>query len=517
MKTLIPILLLAWSALATDRITATLTVTNLPAQDQTITVNADLRIWKTNVTSPTYEMQIGASQQVSVTNFWNHITAYPFTGVVPVWVTSNRIDLIGSSGAALSITVDPWVSVTYSTQTVTTLQTVRVPLSSESVAVRTNAATLLLSGIGSYSLAPLSQVTTAAAELVGTTNTQTISGAKTWTGANIFSSITTTNLVNHGNAVSSPGSTNGAEQFGTGAVASGKQSTAIGYSAEASGLNSFAAGYQSEATGQASLAVIGYALADNAVALGGYASAPYSLALGNGEAVGTNSIAIGYNSYAGGSGSVAIGVNVTVSTTNTIAIGASSDTVKLDGTLVESGASYLASLNATAGTLTNGVFNSPRLTNSTVHASWLQGTLSSLSGGYLSGVGATNFVVTNLTATGTQSLGGIVQFPQSTSSALANGNNAAVALGSTSYLKLLSGPTGAFSVNGIAGGATGRLLWLQNGTGQTMTIANDSGVDPTAANRIYTGRGADLVVTNGNLIVQLIYDSNASRWVVVSP
>ena len=34
-----------------------------------------------------------------------------------------------------------------------------------------------------------------------------------------------------------------------------------------------------------------------------------------------------------------------------------------------------------------------------------------------------------------------------------------------------------------------------------MTIANDSGGDPTAANRIYTGRAADLVVTNGNFII----------------
>ncbi len=84
----------------------------------------------------------------------------------------------------------------------------------------------------------------------------------------------------------------------------------------------------------------------------------------------------------------------------------------------------------------------------------------------------------------------------------------------------MSGPSAAFTVNGLDGqpNRDGKFLLLLNYTGQNMTIAHDSGVDPVAGNRIYTMTGAD-VATTGNGSAILIYSASASRWIalVVSP
>lgn len=122
---------------------------------------------------------------------------------------------------------------------------------------------------------------------------------------------------------------------------------------------------------------------------------------------------------------------------------------------------------------------------------------------------------TNLTLVGTNTLNGQILIPQYANNSLANGNNAAVSIGTNSYVKV-SGPSAAFSINGIAGGAAGRVVLLQNSTGQAMTLANDSGVDPTAANRIYTGSGADISITNNPAMVRMIYDGTLNRWALVS-
>lgn len=117
-------------------------------------------------------------------------------------------------------------------------------------------------------------------------------------------------------------------------------------------------------------------------------------------------------------------------------------------------------------------------------------------------------------ASATNIWNGAISFTRANNTSLANGNNAGVNFGSKTFVKIKAGPTGAFAICGIAEGFDGRVLVLYNATGQAMTIANDSGVEPTAANRIYTNTGAD-VATTGNGAFILVYDSEDSRWVVV--
>lgn len=127
----------------------------------------------------------------------------------------------------------------------------------------------------------------------------------------------------------------------------------------------------------------------------------------------------------------------------------------------------------------------------------------------------TDSTLTGSIIAGTNAVTGSMRYTRANHTTLANGNNAGVDFGTKVYAKIKAGPTAAFAICGITGGSDGRELIIWNATGQNMTISHDSGVEPTAANRIYTPTGAD-VATTGNGSARLIYDSEDSRWVLVS-
>lgn len=137
----------------------------------------------------------------------------------------------------------------------------------------------------------------------------------------------------------------------------------------------------------------------------------------------------------------------------------------------------------------------------------------------LSGVAISSSTVTDSTLTGsiiagTNAVTGSMRYTRANHTSLANGNNAGVDFGTKVFSKIKAGPTAAFAICGITGGTDGRELILWNATGFNMTISHDSGVEPTAANRIYTATGAD-VVTTANGSARLIYDSEDSRWLLI--
>jgi trimeric autotransporter adhesin len=94
---------------------------------------------------------------------------------------------------------------------------------------------------------------------------------------------------------------------------------------------------------------------------------------------------------------------------------------------------------------------------------------------------------------------------------LSNNTNNNINVGTASFIRI-TGPTGAFSVTGIAGGTEGRMITLYNATGQNMSIMND--VTSTTANRIYTTAGT--VTTSGQGSFTLIYSDTDSRWILTS-
>jgi hypothetical protein len=78
--------------------------------------------------------------------------------------------------------------------------------------------------------------------------------------------------------------------------------------------------------------------------------------------------------------------------------------------------------------------------------------------------------------------------------AASNGANNNIALPSKSFIRI-TGPTGAFSISGIAKPANpdGRVVILYNTTSQHMTITDDA--TSTAANRILTNTALYLLYT----------------------
>lgn len=117
-------------------------------------------------------------------------------------------------------------------------------------------------------------------------------------------------------------------------------------------------------------------------------------------------------------------------------------------------------------------------------------------------------------STNTFPAGSDAAFGRFSLSSLATGVNAAIPVGTNVFVEV-SGPGAAFTINGIAGGRDGKFLIILNQTTFNMTIAHDSGTDPTPANRIYTMTGADRATT-GNGAAMFIYSGAASRWILIS-
>ncbi|NVO13916.1 MAG: hypothetical protein HXX10_07755 [Rhodoplanes sp.] len=95
---------------------------------------------------------------------------------------------------------------------------------------------------------------------------------------------------------------------------------------------------------------------------------------------------------------------------------------------------------------------------------------------------------------------------------LANGANANVALVAARTHHDIAGPTAAFSISGFAAGADGQVLTVYNPTAYAMTLTNDA--TSTAANRILTLTGADVVLRTGKSFAAFRYNATAARWLL---
>lgn len=471
-------LLFVFSVHGADRVYLLITLTNTPANGNTLVYNGSTRTWTNSVVTPASQVLIGGTMQASTTNLYLHLAATPFSGpTVLQWVATNQVRVIGAVGQAVTASLTgTWGYLTQTTNTVTTLYNFRVPLAGVANIERTNVATLAVQGIGSYSQVAIDQTSTAVSSLVGTTNTQTISGQKTFSGSTFFSAPTTTNLVNYGNAISSPGLVAYSEQFGTGASATNTDSLAVGRATVSTGVGSTAIGNGSFASGDLSLSI------------GGEASGVGSIQIGaQSEVTGANSVILGRASTESGTNSVVIGRGIAGTASNEIILGTTAHAVTISG-VVDAGAITNTTYHGTVGLINSGVWNAGSTTNLTA---------------------------TNTTLKSTTTLTGITKLTRTDYTSLATGNNAGVDFGTATYVKIDAGPGGAFTINGIAGGTDGRLLILDNRVAQNMTIAHDSGVDATPANRIYNPTGADMSTTTYG-VVQLLYDSEDSRWHLIS-
>ena len=485
MKKALLLLLLCPALLAAadvERKIGHLNITNAPTLDgYTFDINGDTRTFTNDVSvDPTSLILTNDTIDGIQTNLYNHIADTPFGGTLYMYkVSTNSITFEAQEGDPLVITLGgPWGYVQYSTNLTysTNAYSVTVPADQEDISTRTNIWSEVVYGINNYSSNAFLVSSPAVSNLVNLTAAQTITGNKVFNGSNYWVGGTiiagaisgnaawftngywtnsildrpiTTNLVNYGSAISSPGSGLNSEEFGTGSVASGEGAFAAGDSALASGDFSTAVG---------SLA---NAIAYQATAWG-YSS----------SADGTNALAGGYLAIASGMNSLALGPSTSATASNSAAVGP----------------------GASSGTADLFV-----LGTSSHHIS-IPGRLS------VSGQG-----VTNLTEVGRTTNSGSYATPFTTLSTLANGANS-LSIGDTTLTIRLTGSISADStIDGITNHWDGRWLALENQEGYTVTINNESGLESTAANRIVTPSGNNIpIVAKG--WATLVYDGTAARW-----
>lgn len=479
MKRILAIMLLlsACSAMAIERVTVTLVVTNGTTNGQTFTLNGATRTFTNLVVTPAVQVLTNSTAAGSKTNLFNQIGLNPFSQVNLINLGATNFSLAGASGKAMVASVSAgWASFSYSTQTVGGAIGVRVPITVEPNATQqTNIASLLVAGMSALSTNSFGDGVTAVSNQVSLANAQTISGAKTFTGTVIISNATSifylgsvsnavsisgnvsfvtngvfqspimvsptlTNGANYGNAFSSPGTAANSEQFGTAAAATGSSSTAVGKDSIAgSGAAASAYGNAAVASGTSATAIGAATLANStsASAFGNLASAVHASA-------------------------TAIGASATSTRTNQIRLGTATEYVSIPGNL------------KVEGNITNAHF----------------------------------------AGTNTFDAGSDVSFGRFAITSLANGNNAGVVVGTNVFIEV-SGPSAAFTINGMANGRDGKIIYVVNQTGFDMTVAHQSGVDATAANRIITMTGADRTTT-GNGAATFIYSGAASRWLCIA-
>jgi len=239
---------------------------------------------------------------------------------------------------------------------------------------------------------------------------------------------------------------------------------------------------------------------DGAVSIGAgsVANQLYADALGySSSAQGVGATALGYTAGASGSNSTAVGFAASASFDNSTAIGAGATTTTSNQTMIGSPGTSVVVQN-----------------NLTVQTNLTIGKDAVIAGNF-----SPQGLTTNLTATGTNSFpaNSDIAFTPLSLSSLANGNNADIPVG-TNVIIEVSGPSGDFTINGVSASTalrTGKRITIVNLTGFNMTIAHQSGVDPTAANRIISLTGADRTTT-GNGAVELYYSGSSARWVMTA-
>lgn len=342
----------AIETLAANIVTLTVTVTNVPSSGNVIAISGSRTYsatWGTKI-------EIGATTGESATNLFEHIVGSGMAGYQISMSSSNIVIVRGYVGASITASLSgSWGTYSLSTQAVTDVYNVAVPMSAMSASQRTNIASLLIADLNSYSTNQIAQSSAIASQLVGITNAQTVSGAKTFTGAVSVSgsgsqwsgglitnvSLHATNAVIQ-NATITNGTLQSLATYSISSIApsggqrySGGDATnsaiAIGNDSKAYGGESIAYGVGAEAWGDLSVALGSYAIASNqqAIAIGSdaIASSMQSIAIGaNATASGSGSMALFPFSLANGAAGVAIGAYAIAGHSNSFAIGHGAET-----------------------------------------------------------------------------------------------------------------------------------------------------------------------------------------------
>lgn len=408
---LIALIFSTFAAHATDVVTAIITVTNTPSNGNTLTVNGNVRTWKTSVSAIGTDILIASGIGPTATNLYNHVASYGFSGPLQLTRSStNAITLKGIPAQSMTVSASgSWATITYATNTVTDTYAVRVPITSEPTATqRTNIASLLLVSLRDYPTNSLT-LTTATTNFLDTTTAQVVSNKTLSTGTYIKAGTITNTAAEQITFKYRSSADIGADGYNGIYFTKNAGGDPWIIAPDSAGKPSL---YNANATNPPVLA------AD-------YTPNPQNLL----------NLLIASNTFGGKAHANSwTGTNTFTRITNS--------------TIVGSTLSQISDINGYVTALTNGY--------------WLSG-------------GLTNGALTNTTVYGTFYTSGKTSFERVANTALASGPNADVDFGSGTFVEITSGPSANFTISGISGGVNGRLLIVHNATSYSMGILNDTG------------------------------------------
>ena len=180
------LLLCAVSADAGTIRKTTIVITVNPSDGNSLTVNGDTRTFKTTVGTPSAQSLIGASIAATLTNLYNQISSYRFSGPIDIQKSgTDTLILIGQVDGALTVSKSgSWGTLTDTTFSTDAGRVIRFPLALNPSGTRTADANQVIADIfnSGYASTAASASSSVLANYVAISGNQTIAGNKTFSG-----------------------------------------------------------------------------------------------------------------------------------------------------------------------------------------------------------------------------------------------------------------------------------------------------------------------------------------------
>lgn len=502
----------------------TLTFTNTTQNTNKITINGSTATFTSAPLNSVSWIATGSSN-VSATNFFRFLGAnYP--ALASSLSSSNHVTFRGSALTA-SLVNDNFGYLTTNSLTQTNAYAVVIPFDTQYQSNRQNTANELIYGLDNYTTTQsFRQTSQALTNFVSLTNVQTIANKL---GTNItlqggsISNAVLTNIAraNIGyatitNATIASGTATGLYIYAASSIAGTLTALTNGTlvnpfitnapSIQATNLNAYGgtlSNFIAHTLTVTNLAAPGSGVNSSKIGASSVSSGTYSVAIGDSATASADgAVAFGQNTLASAEYSSAVGQVASATAYGSTSVGNSANTSAWGASALGAGATSAYS-NSTA----IGVSSATTTTNQIVLGTSAEKITIP---GRIDSVVSTNETLKGVTTASTR-----LDFTPRSNTGLANGFNSGVVLGSNVWVKL-SGHSAAITNVGFSAEGSGSYHIVQiDNPGLSVAIRHDSGLDATAANRIYTGTGGEIFSTNNPAMLQLIYDDAINRWRVI--
>lgn len=499
------ILLAALGVRAASYVTASVTITNLPVNTNTMSVNGVSRNWATTVTNAATQWAVTNSIGWSLTNLVQQISVNQYVGIMAIsYGSASNFTLQAMASTNLSITFggSGWARVTYSTNTTASTFNLVVPSTGQ-----TNQATV--TNIWSLALTELAKATNP----LPANSPGFVQFLSTNINPSVFPNVRLTNVAITGGGLTNAAITNAPSISGSNiALVSGTLTNVTErMSTNINPVITAARGISGTNTG-----IIGGSMtnvtATNFTLLGGQS---YGV---------TNMDQIWLDDDL--SGNLVVATLRALYHTNVLALdnwgwpiilkddltGAYSFTNAMASSEHVLTVGYATQLFPALNPITGNYPFDDTLTNFwTIPNRWTSANIWFF-GGFTS-TNATNFgsVSSGTTLKGLSTNSGSWTETSTTISSLANGNNRITVADTDRFVKL-SGPSADHNWNSLTNGWTDRVIELKNDSGYNATLVHESGFDSSPVNRFACISGLDTTIaTNTTVILKYL----SSRWTVI--